>query len=76
MTLYEFFHSFQVYPNDIKGNKCVACDYPENSPDWRDYQCPRCYCPQQFWFDAWIPFKFIKYWRLKRMYRKKCLGRT
>lgn len=23
---------------------CIACNYPREK--FRDYQCPRCYCPQ------------------------------
>ena len=56
-------------------DKCIACNYPKG--DWRDYECPMCYCPQHFiagidfsdqprwkWPYFWIR-NLIARWKLK-----------
>lgn len=38
--------------------KCIACGYNKKK-DWKDYECPRCRCPQTFMFPLpkWITLR-------------------
>ena len=53
-------------------DKCVACGFTKDK--WRDYECPRCRCPQSFHVKGTL--SFLKLWRLRRMYKNNILKRT